>query len=166
MGVDACGGGSEGDFASAQVIDESGMQCAELMARLTPQELAREVERLAWKYGNVLVVVERNGHGLEVLAYLKHTDVTLYEDEKETLGFETNQKTRPEVIAKLVEFASEHMEAFQSRRLLQQMRTFIRKYNGRAEAATGEYDDTVMAMGIALYVREQMAQHQRRKRQQ
>jgi hypothetical protein len=164
IGVDACGGGSEGDFAAAQVIDENGMQCAELMARLTPEELAREVKRLALKYSNALVVVERNAHGLEVLTHLRRTDVHVYKDEHGAEGFETNRKTRPAVIAKLVEFAAEHIQAFQSRRLLQQMRTFIRKYNGRAEAASGEHDDTVMAMGIALYVRDEVSQDQRGKR--
>jgi hypothetical protein len=111
-----------------------------------------------------VVAVERNAHGLEVLAHLRRTDVQLYEDERGTEGFETNRKTRPEIVANLVEFAAEHMACFQSRRLLQQMRSFIRKYNGRSEAASGEHDDAVMAMGIALYVRERLAQDQRRKR--
>lgn len=164
IGVDACGGTKDGDFACVQVIDSRGVQCAELMARISPEELAKEVERLAWKYARAVVVVERNAHGLEVLAHLRKTDVKLYQDEREIEGFETNRKTRPEVVAHLVEFAAEHMACFQSRRLLQQMRSFIRKYNGRAEAAAGEHDDTVMAMGIALYVRERLAQDQRRKR--
>jgi hypothetical protein len=164
IGVDACGGTKGGDFACAQVIDPMGIQCAELMARISPEELAREVERLAWRFGKAVVAVERNAHGLEVLAHLRRTDVQLYEDERGTEGFETNRKTRPEIVANLVEFAAEHMACFQSRRLLQQMRSFIRKYNGRSEAASGEHDDAVMAMGIALYVRERLAQDQRRKR--
>lgn len=156
IGVDACGGTKDGDFACAQVIDAKGIQCAELMARISPEELAREVERLAWRYGKALVAVERNAHGLEVLAHLRRTEVELYEDERGAEGFETNRKTRPELVANLVEFAAEHMACFQSRRLLQQMRSFIRKYNGRSEAAPGEHDDAVMAMGIALYVRERL----------
>jgi len=53
---------------------------------------------------------------------------------------------------------------FQSKRLLRELRTFIRNDADRAEAAPGEHDDTVMAMGIALYVRDKLAQDQRRKR--
>ena len=154
IGVDACAGVKDGDFACAQVVDETGLQCAELLARMTPEELAKEVERLAWKYSNALVAVERNANGREVLTHLGRSDVQLYEDENQVEGFDTNRKTRPVLVAELVEFAKDHMACFQSRRLLQQMRSFIRRYNGRTEAAPGEHDDAVMAMGIALWVRE------------
>jgi hypothetical protein len=53
---------------------------------------------------------------------------------------------------------------FRSKRLLREMRTFIRNDADRAEAASGEHDDAVMAMGIALYVRDRLSQDQRRKR--
>jgi phage terminase large subunit-like protein len=156
IGVDPCAGTKDGDFACVQVIDESGLQCAELLARMTPEELAKEVERLAWKYSKAVVAVERNSNGREVLTHLGKTDVELYEDENEVEGLDTNRKTRPEVVAKLVAFAKDHMSCFQSRRLLQQMRSFIRRYDGRSQAAPGEHDDAVMAMGIALWVREQL----------
>ena len=41
IGVDPAGGGSEGDYAAAQVVDRaSGLQCAELRGHYTPVELA------------------------------------------------------------------------------------------------------------------------------
>lgn len=153
IAVDACGGGSEGDFACAQVIDESGLQCAELLARLTPEELAHQIDLLAMRYNDALVIVERNAHGLEVLAHLRKTGVELYV-EKEKQGFETNVKTRPQIVAALVETVAKHVELIQSRRLLRQMRSFVRSATGRAQAASGEHDDAVIAMGIAWCVRE------------
>ena len=40
VGVDPAGGGSEGDYACAQVIERrTGMQCAELHGHFPPQEL-------------------------------------------------------------------------------------------------------------------------------
>ena len=46
IGVDPAGGGSEGDYACAQVIDrETGLQCAELHGHFPPRELARRAGR-------------------------------------------------------------------------------------------------------------------------
>jgi hypothetical protein len=61
------------------------------------------------------------------------------------------------LVANLVELFGEHSELFLSRRLLKQMRSFVRKANGKAEAANGEFDDAVMAMGVAQTVRETLA---------
>jgi len=71
VGVDPAGGGTDGDFSCAQVIEVcGGMQCAELHGHFSPQELASRVALLAQKYNNAMVVVERNNHGHAVLAHL------------------------------------------------------------------------------------------------
>ena len=44
--------------------------------------------------------------------------------------------------------------------LLQQCRTFVRHASGAASASAGAHDDCVMAMAIALAVREQSHQSQ------
>jgi len=44
---------------------------------------------------------------------------------------------------------------FTSERLLRECRSFVRQASGRAEAQAGEHDDCVMAMAIALAVREE-----------
>jgi hypothetical protein len=41
-----------------------------------------------------------------------------------------------------------------SARLLREMKTFVRDARGRTGAAQGQHDDLVMAMGIALAMRE------------
>jgi hypothetical protein len=69
MGVDPAGGGSDGDFACAQVIERaSGMQCAELQGHFPPSELAARVALIARDYNQALVAVERNNHGHAVLS--------------------------------------------------------------------------------------------------
>ena len=71
IGVDPAGGGSDGDYACAQVIERSsGMQCAELRGHYTPNELAARVAILGREYNQALVAVERNNHGYAVLAQL------------------------------------------------------------------------------------------------
>ena len=74
IGVDPAGGGSDGDYACAQVIERStGLQCAELRGHFTPQELAARVAVLGRKYNEALVAVERNNHGHAVIAHLTMT---------------------------------------------------------------------------------------------
>jgi hypothetical protein len=68
-------------------------------------------------------------------------------------GFTMSMRTRPMIIGKFQEYVSDKSVTIQSKRLFQEMRTFVWK-NGRAEAQTGYNDDLVMSFGIGLYVRD------------
>ena len=68
-------------------------------------------------------------------------------------GFTMSLKTRPLVIGKLDAYLREKSIILQSKRTLEEMRTFIWK-NGRAEAQTGYNDDLVIALATACYVRD------------
>jgi hypothetical protein len=63
--------------------------------------------------------------------------------------------TRPLILGRLGSALVESPEIFASERLLRECRSFVRRASGRAEAQTGEHDDCVMAMAIALAVREE-----------
>ncbi len=157
VAVDPAGGGTEGDYSVAQVIDlEIGLQCAELQSRLPQLELAQELARLARQYNSALLAVERNNHGSGVLAYLK--SVCRYERLHESggeHGWLTTSVTRPAMLGRLGSALVESPQIFASGRLLRECRSFIRHRSGRAEAQAGEHDDCVMAMAIALSVREE-----------
>ena len=72
VAVDPAGGGSEGDYSAAQVLDlETGMQCAEFAGHMGGLELARFVTELATEYNRAWLVVERNNHGSGVLAHME-----------------------------------------------------------------------------------------------
>jgi len=152
VAVDPCGGVSGGDYAAAEVIDvETGMQCAELHGRLIPLDVAKDAAALAREYNNALLVVERNNQGAAVLAYLE-TVVKyrrVYEQEGQA-GWLTSAATRPLMIARLGALLVERPEMFMSERLLNECRSFVRTRAGRAEAASGEHDDCVMAMAQAV----------------
>jgi len=157
IGVDPAGGGSEGDYACAQVIDQAtGLQCAELCAHLPPQELAARLAELAREYNHALLVVERNNHGHAVLAHLASSagDLSLYERNGQ-LGWLTTAANRPQMIAGFTALLAHEPHLFNSGRLLQQCRTFVRHANGAASASAGAHDDCVMAMAIAIAAREQ-----------
>ncbi len=155
VGVDPAGGGTRGDYACAEVIDRAtGMQCAELHGHFTPREMAVKTAELAKHYNDALLVVERNGLGREMLAYLGQTGCrNLYVSKTGESGWLTTAASRPEAIANLSALIADAPELFNSPKLLREFRTFVRREDGSPRAAAGTHDDCVMAMAIAQAVR-------------
>lgn len=159
IGVDPAGGGSDGDYGCAEVIDRlTGMQCAELCGHWTPHDLAVQVSRLARHYHQALLAVERNNHGHAVLAHLQIGEQypNIYRQGNHA-GWLTSAVTRPPMIENLAAILVEAPQLFHSRRLLSEFRTFIRQPDGSSGASTGAHDDCVMAMAIAFAVRKELA---------
>jgi len=158
IGVDSAGGGSQGDYACAEVIECAvGLQCAELRGHFPPLELARRVVELGRSYGLALLAVERNNHGYGVLAHLQNMRYgNIYEMSKQ-LGWLTSAVTRPAMIENMVAVFTAEPKLFHSPRLLEECRTFVRHPDGNAAATDGAHDDCVMAMAIALAVRREDA---------
>ena len=159
IGVDPAGGGSDGDFSCAQVIERStGMQCAELRGHYNPQELAARVAVLGREYNHALVAVERNNHGHAVLAHLAMNEsyLHLYSSYGQT-GWLTSAVTRPRMLENFAAVLASAPFLFASPRLLEECRTFVRHPDGSSSAANGTHDDTVMSMAIALAVRAEVA---------
>jgi hypothetical protein len=164
VGVDTAGGGADGDYACAQVIDrELGLQCAELHGHFPPYELARRVGALGERYHDALIAVERNNHGYGVLAHLKEMDYANLYSTGDQAGWLTSVVTRPAMIENMVRALSAQPDLFRSQRLLHEMKTFVRRTDGHAAAAEGTHDDCVMAMAIALAVRREDAGRVRRR---
>jgi hypothetical protein len=164
IGVDTAGGGTEGDYSCAQVIERTmGLQCAELHGHFPPYELARRIVSLGRMYENALVAVERNNHGYGVLAHLKdlHYENLYVSGGQE--GWLTNVVTRPVMIENLALVLMAQPELFHSPRLLGEMKTFVRHADGHGGAAEGAHDDCVMAVAIALAVRREDAGRMRRR---
>jgi hypothetical protein len=158
IGVDTAGGGTDGDYACAQVIDrETGMQCAELRGHFPPMELAKRVADLGHRYRKAMLAIERNNHGCGVLVHLQDLNYENLFQKGEELGWLTSAATKPALIENMVAIMAADAELFQSRRLLQECRTFVRRSDGSAAAADGAHDDCVMAMAIALQVRKETA---------
>jgi hypothetical protein len=157
VAVDPAGGGTTGDFTAIQVLDlRSGLQCAESRSRLTPLETAREAAALAREYRGALLAVERNNQGEAVLAHLRATCryARIFQQEERD-GWLTTSHSRPQMLGYLGAALVEAPGLFSSERLLRECRSFVRQASGRAEAQAGEHDDCVMAMALALAVREE-----------
>ena len=120
VAVDPAGGGSEGDYSAAQVLEmETGLQCAEFAGHMGGLELARLVTELATEYNGAWLVVERNNHGSGVLA-LAETACKygrIYRQGGQA-GWLTTSVSRPAMLGRLDAALVEEPERFQSRRLL------------------------------------------------
>jgi hypothetical protein len=156
--VDPAGGGSEGDYSCAAVIERrSGLQCAELHGHFPPAELARKIIELGLFYNQALLVVERNNHGHAVLARLRIERYPNIYQEGNADGWLTSSLTRPPMIENLAAILAISPATFRSPRLLKEFRTFIRHADGKPAAQSGAHDDCVMAMAIAQAAREKIA---------
>jgi hypothetical protein len=170
--------GDGADFSAAHVIDISTSaptQVAEYKGQMGTKEFGNFLVSLATEYNSALLIIERENIGWAAIqavidrgypnlfyssADLKYVDVQRQlsnkydsDDKKIVPGFSTNIKTRPLVIAHLEQFFREKAIEIYSQRTLAELETFIWK-NGKAQAMQGYNDDLVMALGIALWVRD------------
>ena len=72
-----------------------------------------------------------------------------YERDKLVPGFTMSMKTRPLVVAKMIEYIRDKSVIIQSKRLLGEMRVFVWK-NGKAQAQIRYNDDLLISCATAL----------------
>jgi hypothetical protein len=158
VAVDPAGGGCDGDYSAAQVMElETGLQCAEFAGHVGGLELARLVTALAAEYNGAWLVVERNNHGSGVLALAEASCRygRIYKQKGEA-GWLTNSVSRPAVMGRLDAALVEAPQCFLSRKLLAECRSFVRFRDGSTGARAGTHDDRVMAMAIAFAARAEL----------
>jgi hypothetical protein len=164
--------GDGADYSTAHVMDvETNTQIAEYKGQLTTKDFGNFLVGLATEYNQALLVVENASVGWAAIQQitergypkLYHTpknegSIDAYFDPfsdygNKAAGFTMSLKTRPIVVQKFVEYVAERSVTIQSKRLIEEMKTFIWK-NGKAEAQPGYNDDLVMAFGMAMYIRD------------
>ncbi len=166
IGADVAEGVERGDFSAAVVVDaQSGLQCAELLARWPVARFAEELARLGQRYNQALLAVERNNHGHAVLHALlhqwtyprvyRHAQIAASGEASRTPGWPMNVRTKSEAIYLLGEMLREEPHVFASKRLLEQCRAFRYDADNETRAPASSHDDLVIAMAIALAVRAQ-----------
>ncbi len=158
IGVDPAGGGVDGDYSCAQVIDRlTGLQCAELRGHFPLREFASKLIVLANSYNRALLVVERNNHGHGVLAHLQSLGYPNLYREQGQYGWLTSSVTRPAMIENLAAALVTEPALFKSQHLLNEFRTFVRHSDGSSAAVSGTHDDCVMAMAVAWASRQKIS---------
>ncbi len=164
--------GDSTDYSAFHVFDiENCVQVAEYKGKISPKDFGNVLVAIAAEYNDALLVVENANIGWATIEQVMEREyrnlyysptnqmdtvesyMHKYERDKLVPGFTMSMRTRPLVIAKMIEYVREKSVTFQSKRLLQEMRVFIWK-NGKAQAQDRYNDDLVMSCASALYVRD------------
>jgi hypothetical protein len=163
------------DFSAAHVWDASSMeQAAEYYGKVPLDEFARLLVDLGRKYFRALLVIENNSIGT---ACLEHVKLAGYENAYYSAkgdhrpgeavntawgtassdllvpGFTMSQRTRPLVVAKLEEYLRNKSMVIRSKRMLEELKTFIWN-QGRPEAMRGYNDDLIMSAAMGAWIRD------------
>ena len=164
--------GDSTDYSAFHIFDiETCTQVAEYKGKLSPKDFGNVLVGIASEYNDALLVVENANIGWATIEQIMEREyknlyysptnqmdtvesyMHKYERDKLVPGFTMSVRTRPLVIAKMIEYVREKSVTFQSKRLIQEMRVFIWK-NGKAQAQDRYNDDLLMACATALYVRD------------
>lgn len=164
------------DYSTFQVIDiEASTQVAEFRGQIDTSTFGTMLVSAAIEWNNALLIIEREGPGWAVIQRvidmqypnlfyisddLKYVETErmltnkINRDERRMIpGFTTNSKTRPLIISKLDVYMRENAFEIRSQRLIDELFTFIWKA-GKAQAMTSYNDDLIMALAIALWIRD------------
>ena len=161
------------DYSAFHVIDtENNVQVAEYKGQIGTKEYGNLLVGIATEYNEAMLVIENANIGwatiqtvidrqYQNLYYSQKSDqanVNSYFDKyqdhsKMVPGFTMSTRTRPMVIGKFQEYIGDKGVTIQSKRLIEEMKTFIWR-NGRPEAQSGYNDDLVMAFSIGMYIRD------------
>jgi len=159
------------DNSVFHVFEVSSMNVvAEYQGKITPDLFSRVLRDAGMEYGECLVVVENNSVGFAVLDKLidlaypnlyysiksTHEYVDQYQAEHRSNsvpGFTTSNKTRPLIIAKMEEFIRNKLIKVRSKRIFNEMKTFVWN-NGKAQAMRSYNDDLIMSCAIGCWIRD------------
>ncbi|MBL18909.1 MAG: hypothetical protein CMC82_03640 [Flavobacteriaceae bacterium] len=161
------------DYSAFHIMDvENNVQVAEYKGQLGTKEYGHLLVGIATEYNNALLVVENASIGWSTIQTIIDRGYTNFyyspksgevradsyfeqymDTSKMTPGFTMSSRTRPMVVSKFRESISDKGVTIQSKRLIEEMRTFIWK-NGRPEAQQGYNDDLVMSFSIGQYMRD------------
>lgn len=171
VSCDVASGGAGGeDYCTAQILELKELeQVAEYKARITPDILAENSIEICKLYNNAHLVIENNGIGLAanlVAKRLGYKNLAFFAKETGRLidkwtadyqsinpGFAVTPKSRPVVLAKLQEFLNKNYIKINSKRFANELLTFVVS-NGKPQASKGKNDDLIMAMALAVWVRD------------
>jgi hypothetical protein len=151
------------DSSVATVMDADRNICAIYRDnRIDPTKYGDLLFYLGRYFNNALLCVESNSIGVATLARLDQmnypniyyqTDIQkLSNEEGKRPGFRTTSATRPAIIGLLKNAIKERDIKINDATLLQELKEFVLRDNGKAEALPGCHDDHVISLAICLEV--------------
>jgi hypothetical protein len=159
-------GDTQGDAFSSDVIDAKSLEQVATLTMQTDEDLyAKQMYCLGKYYKDALIAIETNfstypQRKLEELGYpnfyVRETVDRYDKSVTKQFGFNTNKKTKPLILANLVELVRDHTDIFNDDKTLREMLTFVKKDGGKQEAEDGYHDDKVMSIAIAYQATDQV----------
>ena len=160
IGVD-CSEGIGKDYSTAMILNKDGEQVAEFKNNtVKPYQLADIIDTLGRYYNKALLTIEKasGGHSvIERLRYDKHymnmTKYKTYDEYNRTIwkvGFDTNNKTKSMIVNDAREWFEKGLVQIKSRDILDEMKVFVSNDKGGMGAISGQHDDLVMALCLAI----------------
>ena len=163
IGADTAGEGS--DFNTAQVLDVNQNQVAVMKLDKDEDLFADQLYCLGIMYNKALVSVEVNfsTYVVNTLANREYPNLYIRESRPDSVskklvnlyGFNTNKATRPAMLSELKAFIRDRIECINDIDTLKEMFVFVVDERGKPGAISGEHDDLILALAIALYSQEQ-----------
>src|SRR5262252_2433714 len=163
IGVDVAEGmGEKGDNSCFQVIDTATLeQVAEFYSNSVPPHILGQIlNEVGLYYNTATVIVENMAPGGAVISQLQHD--LFYENihyeargKQEKAGITVSRTNRPIFLERLQHRLINSSVRVNSSRFVRELGTFIfNPQTKRAEALKGHHDDAIMAMCMALFVRD------------
>jgi len=159
------------DFSAFHIYKVETMEIiGEYQGKPTPDVFANMLNEVGKEYGNCMVVVENNSIGWTVLDKLQEREypnlyysykssheyvdpITAENKNNTVVGFSMTQKTRPLVIAKMEEMIRNKLITIYSKRLYNEMKTFV-WHHGKPQAMRGYNDDLTIACSIGCWAKD------------
>lgn len=155
--------GVGGDPSAAVVRTMRGLeQVAEVQGQIAPDIMAHILNLLGSWYNKAWIGVEANSFGIATLDVLKRIYSKLYfrykvdqRTDKRTrqVGWWTDTKTKPIMIADYGEALRNNILTFRSSHLLDECMTYVIGADGSANAEAGCHDDLIIADMLCFQVR-------------
>jgi len=167
--------GDGADYSVFHMINVDSMEIvAEYQGKMPTDEYARFLNQAGREYGNCMIIIENNNIGYAALQELislgypnvfhsvkgnnEYIDQALAETMSNSVpGFTTSYKSRPLIIAKLEEFIRNRVLKINSKRVINELNTFV-WHNGKPQSMKGYNDDLVMSLAIACWIKDTVFQ--------
>jgi len=159
IGVDTSEGLVSGDNSSVTILDcRTYAEAANYSGKIEPDVLASYLKTWGLMFGEALIVVESNNHGLVTIKYLKDIYKKLYsrktydkisDEWTEKIGFQTSARTKPLLISNLDKALRSGLTV-NSDQTIEELMSYVIEDDGSTNAAEGKKDDSVMSLALAV----------------
>jgi hypothetical protein len=161
--------GDASDYSAFHVFDvTNGEQVAEFKGKLPPDQFAVVLAEAGKRYNNALICPENNSYGYSCIMklvelgynnlYFKNESDRasfLYNIDQSSviskIGFQTNVKTREQILSKLDVVLRNNRVIFRSSRFIEELKSFVWK-GSKAQAQKGKNDDLIISAAIGCFL--------------